>query len=210
MNTDPREHLSSLMDGEISRETGRFLVRRLGADEALCATWARYHLVRDCLRHQDGGLAGEALASRVRRVIESESPPAAPRRAAAVWLRPAVGMAVAASVALMAIVAVGPTNQPAQPMSNLAAEGAEAPAFTSPQSLTPAPISQTASLHGAPAGESRMNAYLLRHYQAAGMNGSKGFVTLVPIVLKPAGATAAATDSEAEEQSGVDGSAEPQ
>ena len=54
MNTDPREHISCLMDGEISRETGRFLVRRLGADEALCATWARYHLVRDCLRHQEG------------------------------------------------------------------------------------------------------------------------------------------------------------
>jgi len=209
MNTDPREHLSSLMDGEISRETGRFLVRRLGADEELCATWARYHLVRDCLRHQEGGLAGETLATRVRRAIESESPPAAPRKAGGVWLRPAVGMAIAASVALMAIVAVGPANRPVQPSSNIAAESAEPPAFTSPQSLTPAPVSQTASLHGAPAGESRMNAYLLRHYQAAGMNGSKGFVTLVPIVLRPTGAAAAATDSEAEEQTGADGSAEP-
>ena len=62
MNTESREHISSLMDGEVSRETGRFLVRRLGADEELCATWARYHLVRDCLRHQDGGLATVAGA----------------------------------------------------------------------------------------------------------------------------------------------------
>jgi len=197
------------MDGEISRETGRFLVRRLGADEALCATWARYHLVRDCLRHQEGGLASESLASRVRRAIDDESTPVKPRRSGGAWLRPAVGMAIAASVALMAIVAVGPANQPASPSSNIVAEGGEAPAFTSPQSLTPAPVSQTASLHGAPAGDSRMNAYLLRHYQAAGMNGSKGFVTLVPIVLRPVAVTANTADSQAEEQTGADGSAEP-
>ena len=208
MTTDPREHISSLMDGEISRETGRFLVRRLGADEALCATWARYHLVRDCLRHQEGGLAGEMLASRVRQAIESESPPAPPRRAGGAWLRPARGMAVAASVALMAIVAVGPANQLAQPGESTVAESGETPAFTSPQSLTPAPVSQTASLQGAPAGESRMNAYLLRHYQAAGMNGSKGFVTLVPIVLRPVAATADAADPEAEGQASADGATE--
>lgn len=207
MSTDPREHISSLMDGEISRETGRFLVRRLGADEALCATWARYHLVRDCLRHQEGGLAGETLAARVRRAIESESPPAPPRRAA--WLRPAAGMAVAASVALMAIVAVGPTNQPQQPSSSTLAKSAETPAFTSPQSLTPAPVSQTASLHGASAGESRMNAYLLRHYQAAGSAGSKGFVTFVPIVLRPVTATVDVADSNGEEETRAEGSSEP-
>lgn len=208
MTTDPREHISSLMDGEISRETGRFLVRRLGADEALCATWARYHLVRDCLRHQEGGLAGEMLASRVRQAIESETPPVRPRKAGGAWLRPAIGMAVAASVALMAIVAVGPANQLAQPGESTVAESGETPAFTSPQSLTPAPVSQTASLQGAPAGESRMNAYLLRHYQAAGMNGSKGFVTLVPIVLRPVAATADAADPEAEGQASADGATE--
>jgi sigma-E factor negative regulatory protein RseA len=211
MNTDPREHISSLMDGEVSRETGRFLVRRLGADDALCATWARYHLVRDCLRHQEGGLAGESLAAQVRRAIESESAPALSRSIGGAWLRPAVGMAIAASVALMAIVAVGPAGQPAQPLDSSLAEGVGAPAFTSPQSLTPAPVSQTASLQGAPAGESRMNAYLLRHYQAAGANGSKGFVTFVPIVLRPATVTANAdpVDSESEKQGNSDELTQP-
>lgn len=54
-----------------------------------------------------------------------------------------------------------------------------------------------------------MNAYLLRHYQAAGLNGSKGFVTFVPIVLKPVAATADTADPEAEEQSKTDGVAQP-
>jgi len=209
MKTDPREHISCLMDGEISRETGRFLVRRLGADQALSATWARYHLVRDCLRHQEGGLAGESLANRVRQAIENESLPARPRRVAGAWLRPVVGAAVAASVALMAIVAVGPDNQPMQPAQNTLVETADIPTFTSPQSLTPAPVSQTASLHGVSSGESRMNSYLLRHYQAAGVNGSKGFVTFVPIVLQPVAATADEADPEAEEDSNTDGVAQP-
>jgi sigma-E factor negative regulatory protein RseA len=183
MTTESREHLSCLMDGEISRETGRFLVRRLGADEELCATWARYHLVRDCLRHGGGRFAGEGLSSRVRRAIEHESLPAAPRRKLPHWLKPAAGLAVAASVALMAIVAVGPGGQPSQQPATGLVDSAPTDAFTSPQTLGPAPISRQVSLAGGPAGDSRMNAYLLRHYQATGSTGGRGFVTFVPIVI---------------------------
>jgi sigma-E factor negative regulatory protein RseA len=183
MTTESREHLSCLMDGEISRETGRFLVRRLGADEELCATWARYHLVRDCLRHGDGRFAGEELSSRVRRAIECESLPAAARGKGPAWLKPVLGLAVAASVALMAIVAVGPGGQPSQQPAASLADSAPAGAFTSPQSLSPTPLSRQVSLSGGPAGDSRMNPYLLRHYQATGSTGGKGFVTFVPIVI---------------------------
>ena len=44
-----------------------------------------------------------------------------------------------------------------------------------------------------------MNAMLLRHYQATGATGGKGFVAYVPIVLKPAAMTAEA-EQQAEEQ----------
>lgn len=196
MSTESREHISCLMDGEVSRETGRFLVRRLGADEELCGTWARYHLVRDCLRHQEGGLAGEKLAERIRHAIAQEAPSASPSVNVRRWLKPAVGMAVAASVALMAIVTVGPGSRPAAVPDS---EVAEAPAFRNPQSLAPAPVSQQASLFGESAGDSRMNAMLLRHYQATGATGGKGFVAYVPIVLKPAAMTAEA-EKQAEEQ----------
>ena len=37
MSKETREHISSLMDGEISREASRFLVRRLGDDDARLA-----------------------------------------------------------------------------------------------------------------------------------------------------------------------------
>lgn len=186
MNKEPREHLSCLMDGEISEETGRFLVRRLGADEQLCATWARYHMVRDCLRHADGVWVGESLAGRVQRAMEGEGLPVAEHKVRRTWLRPAAGLAIAASVALMAIVAVGPQSETTPTAGEgLAQQEAELPVFNSPQSLTPAPVSQQASLNGQSASNSRMGAYLLRHYQATGATGRKGFVTFVPIVINP-------------------------
>lgn len=186
MTTESREHLSSLMDGEISRETGRFLVRRLGADEELCATWARYHLVRDCLRHGGDRIAGEGLSSRVRRALERESPPAAPRRKIPDWLKPVAGLAVAASVALLAIVAVAPGSPPAQQAPiGLADSAPPADAFTSPQNLSPTPLSRQVSLAGGHTNDSRMNPYLLRHYQATGSTGGRGLVAFVPIVITP-------------------------
>jgi sigma-E factor negative regulatory protein RseA len=184
MSTESREHLSCLMDGEISRETGRFLVRRLGADEELSATWARYHLVRDCLRHQEGGFASVGLSSRVRQIIEEDASGRPDGARAVAWLKPAVGLAVAASVALLAIVAVGPGGQRLPAPGDSPAVEAVAESFTSPQALTPPPVSQQASLAGKSARDNRMNAYLLRHYQATGSTGGKGFVTFVPIVVR--------------------------
>jgi sigma-E factor negative regulatory protein RseA len=199
MNTESCEHLSCLMDGEISRETGRFLVRRLGADEELCATWARYHVVRDCLRHNDGRVSGEDLSRRVRLALERESPPAAARKSLSFWIKPLAGVAVAASVALMAIVAVGPGSQAvSEPAAGLV-EGPPMGTFTSPQSLTPSPLSRQASLSGGKPGDSRMNAYLLRHYQATGSTGGKGFVTFVPIVITSSTQSANAEPAQGED-----------
>lgn len=200
---ESREHLSCLMDGEISRETGRFLVRRLGADGELRATWARYHVVRDCLRWQDAGLADPGLTARVRAALAGDDPPQRRSRTTAGWLRPLAGVAVAASVALVAIVLVGPGGPTTQPADSglLAAPTAER--FVSPQSLGPVPASREASFSAS--GDNRISPYLLRHYQAAGSTAGKGFVTFVPIVITPAGRTAAepdAADPEAGEQPG--------
>ena len=195
MSEESHEHLSCLMDGEISRETGRFLVRRLGADQELCATWARYHLVRDCLRHHDGSLVSTGLSMKVREAIENEAAPKPAARRMADWMKPAAGLAVAASVALLAIVAVGPGGQAVSPVGEDSAAGGVAESFTSPQALTPPPVSQQASLAGQQAGDNRMNAYLLRHYQATGSTGGKGFVTFVPIVIRSSTAQTLGADS---------------
>ena len=91
MSKETREHLSALVDGEISPDTSRFLVRRLGSDVELRATWTRYHLVRDCLRHQDGAIAGDDLCARISKAIENEKieiqAPSISKR----WLKPLTG-----------------------------------------------------------------------------------------------------------------------
>ena len=55
---------------------------------------------------------------------------------------------------------------------------------TSPQSLVPGPSSSQASFSNLPDSRSRkMDSYLVRHYQATGAAGGKGFVTFVPIII---------------------------
>ena len=60
--------------------------------------------------------------------------------------------------------------------------------FMSPQGIGPVPLSREVSLSGkSPATNRKMNSYLIRHYQAAGMQGGKSFVTFVPIVVAGTG-----------------------
>lgn len=184
MNTESREHLSSLIDGEFSKETGRFLLRRLGADEGLRETWARYHLIRDCLRHQDGQLAQQDLTGRVRLALSTEPSIPAKTLAGKNWLRPLAGAAVAASVALIAVLTVSNGSQPG--MMTLTPEVA-AESFTSPNFGSMVPASQPVNLSGGNGGQNqKMNTYLLRHYQVTGEAGGRGFVSFVPIVVNQA------------------------
>jgi sigma-E factor negative regulatory protein RseA len=200
MSKETREHLSSLVDGEISRETSRFLVRRLGVDEELSATWTRYHLIRDCLRHPEGGMAGEDLSARVSAALEEDAAATPVRRRKRAWLKPAAGFAIAASVALMAVVGVTPRDVGTAPVDGNLAEQAPVQPFTSPQGLSRVPGSSAASLLGGGQEDSRMNAYLLRHYQATGSTGGKGFVTFVPIVVNTQAADATADTSIGEDE----------
>jgi len=205
------------MDGEISRETGRFLVRRLGADSELRETWARYHVVRDCLRHQEGGLIddylGVDLCGRVQQALAGEAPQAVPGRFAAsllkgkgVWLKPVAGMAMAASVAIMAIMTVGSGPSPVNTPPGELAGSRQAESFVSPNNVLPSrPRSEQVSLLGGAGNTNhKMNSYLLRHYQVTGATGGKGFVAFVPIVMTQAAARAdAQAYLKAVPQSGV-------
>ena len=202
MKTESGEHLSSLMDGEVSQETGRFLVRRLAADAALRDTWDRYHLIRDCLRHQDGHFAHQDLSQRLSKVLAEESTPAGGPTAVKSWFRPVAGAAIAASVALFAVLTVSTGKQteiiPAT-APGVAQEAAVKP-FTSPNISTFVPDSRPVNLSGQIQPDNqKMNAYLLRHYQVAGEAG-KGFVSFVPIVVTAAPAEPGADDPEVEKE----------
>jgi len=122
-----REHLSAGMDGELSHEELRFLLRRLDHDAELQRTWASYHVARDGLRHQLPPLASSGFASRVMLAIEQETVLAAvPRQHR--WLRWSAGGAIAASVAAAALMVSQPagnhSGRTAAPLTAQAASGA--------------------------------------------------------------------------------------
>jgi len=112
MSEANREILSAGMDGELSREEIRFLLRRLEADQGLADVWSRYHAGREGLRREALPPVSHDFVDRVMAAIEAEaSAPAAagvaPRRR---WLHWSAGGAIAASVAVAALMLSQPAG----------------------------------------------------------------------------------------------------
>jgi len=190
MSKESLEHLSSLMDGEMSRETGLFLTRRLASDDEMCDTWERYHLVRDCIRQPGSKLLVTGLSVRLMDAEEAHRQTSWRNYS---WLKPVSGLAIAASVALMAIVVTAPQQGalPGAAGDTALSTPANQP-FVSPNTLAVSPQSQAASFSTSQQlnSNNRLNAYLLRHNQMARTAGRQGFVSFVPIVATPSVATA--------------------
>jgi len=199
MSKESLEHLSSLMDGELSRETGLFLTRRLSSDEEMCDTWERYHLIRDCIRQPGSKLAVTGLCVKVSASLDAEEAPTVSTWSNNRWLKPVSGLAIAASVALMAIVVTAPQSGEVPATGDTALSTAANEPFVSPNNLPLAPVSQAASYTpGSRADSNRLNVYLLRHNQMARTAGRQGFVSFVPIVATPVVAVAEVAEEEHE------------
>ncbi len=200
------ELLSEFMDGEGHRDAGRFMAKRLVADESLQASWSRYHLVRDCIRNRGQALAAAGLNDKVSAVLAQDDVAAANTvRGMPGWVKSLAGGAVAASVMLTAIWYVQSNETPTadgvavQEPADFVTPGSPLGAAMTP---APRPVSQ-GSVGQAPLATdsrnrtSRLNEYLLRHNQAVAGNGRGGFVFLVPIVSSQnAAATNEAADME--------------
>lgn len=103
MRTEDDELLSAFVDGEISRFHARRCCEGLLAKPEHLSRWARYHLIRNALRHD---LPPRVDASFARRVMAQVQAEALPRPALqgsqrAKLIRPLVGTALAASMAVI-------------------------------------------------------------------------------------------------------------
>jgi len=153
--TDERllERLSALVDGELDAWETRVLVARLAADGALRARWERYHLIGEALRGRlPRGALDPALAARVRARLPQQAPPgaAAGRR----WRWAAAGLALAASVAAVAVLALRDMPQPGSAVPEMAATGARPAGNTRWEAVQPAVAR-------------RLNGYLVSHNENA-------------------------------------------
>lgn len=156
--------LSAGIDGELSNEQLRFLLRRLDHDATLQQTWARYHIARDSLRHQLPPMASDGFATRVMAAIDQESRPALSSRRNH-WLRWSTGGAIAASVAAAALM----IGQPAGEVERVTASTS-----ASPQSQSVAVTTQAAAPAAVPPWLSGNSAGLLSQQASATLGSPFG------------------------------------
>ncbi|GAB1595495.1 RseA family anti-sigma factor [Lysobacter claricitrinus] len=142
-DTHDRESLSALFDGELEGEARLFAMRRLSHDGGWQDDCGRWQMVGDALRKQAPIAAPADLAWRVRAAVASEAPVLAPapsiatvasptRRPARLW----IGGALAASLALVAVVATRGPKPVATPSGPAVAATASVPAATATQAAS--------------------------------------------------------------------------
>lgn len=211
MTDTHRENLSAGMDGELTQEELRFLLRRLDHDSTLQQAWSRYHVARDGLRRQLPPPASSGFSARVMLAIEQESVAAEGGRRRH-WLRWSAGGAIAASVAVAALMVaqpVGPGSDGSSaapqvaavhqarnasrieaPAARAAATPAAAPAWLNQYAGLPSELTQQASAT-LDSGDStflysrnRLNPYQVERYRAIN-NGDGSYLLLLHPEQKP-------------------------
>lgn len=198
--TDTLDHdLSALIDGELPPDQARFLLKRLGNDPALRATWERWQLASACLRRGEMRPMPAGFADRVTAALDAEPVPRASRLPQA--LRWAGGGAVAASVALAALLAVSPDPAPipAEPIAEAMPARLNAPSHLTENDLRPrfsAPA-QTVAINQRgpvlPSGavtfeqglDPELQAYLIRHQSLLRQSGLGEFAPYVDVLAHP-------------------------
>lgn len=170
--TDPvKEQLSACLDGELPEGELDLLLKQLARDPQLRQAMGSYARIGEVMRAERAVTASAGFAAKVSAAIaaepqsESQSVIARPPKVAAValqWLRPAVGIAIAAGVAAVAVFSIQPNATSSSPQVAQTAEpGATAlPTSTldNPSYIVPTNTASTAFI---PA--TRLTNYVVAH-----------------------------------------------
>ena len=172
MNKDTNEKLSALMDGELSSGVAHLIIDEMKQNDALKAHWSRYHIMGDVMRNNFPKVSSVELSSAISKHLEDEPIVLAPTPRIMSFGKPLAGLAIAASVAIIAIIGVKQINGDATRIEpNLIAEHQRKPAA---QSYVRWDVNK-------PAVEKRLNNYLVNHNERLGtrMQGLLPYVRIV-------------------------------
>lgn len=140
-----REQLSAMMDGELSADETKFLLRRMEHDDALADCWQRWQFAGDALRGQVDRALPADFSRRVGRAIaddiaaaESAHAATAQAHARGPLMRWGGGAALAASVALAALIGTRMLSVPGGATSAAATASTTTPS-PSPSASIPVP-----------------------------------------------------------------------
>lgn len=201
MKTTDGELISMLLDGETPAESRtRSVSLVLDGDPQARETFARYRLIGDLMR--DESMRIVPVADRVRRALRDEPTIMAPRRREGPqWLRPAAGLAVAASVAAVAVVVapqfINPQQEPVRAVE-ISAPPSQLAASSSQVAMTPRARDVQLVAAAAPADvqdadgprwkalnadlEDRLNRLVIEHQEFGGRTGVNGPVPHIGFV----------------------------
>ena len=196
--SDFKERVSAFVDGEIDGPARDRVVEALYASNELRRVWERFHVIGDAMRKVGPVPGAEALSQRVSSALPIER--IAPRgpRSRSLAFGPLPGLALAASVAAVAILGIrslddgrgmpsglgaGDTRQKAETVNPAPSEPI-APALHIASTAGQGARAELAGLQWsdvAPDAEARLNAYLVSHYEHAG-HGVRGLLPYVRVV----------------------------
>lgn len=173
-----REMVSALTDDEVPSAELELLLRRVSRDPELKACWGRYQLIGECVRGDIAASADLSLADRVRAALEDE--PAVAARGPS-WLKSAAGLAIAASVAMVAVFTMQPHDtgiSAGNAPSEVVPMAASTPAATP---VNYGSISGVRWNQGPAEVQTQLNNFLVNHNEYAGGLGRQGMLPYMHI-----------------------------
>lgn len=170
------EQISALVDDELDAAEQALLLRQLARDESLRRQFARYQLVSDALKDSLPERVDPDFHRRVQAALQNEAAPHGVAAGAHMGrlFRPVAGLAVAASVAVVAVLSLQSVRE-TTPQSAPAVASAPAPA-----DYIRAEGSPPAALPATPARD--LDAYLVNHNEFVINRGMQGMLPYVRFV----------------------------
>ena len=173
------EQLSALVDDELTGAEQDLLTRQIGRDRELRQRLSRYQLISDALQRHLPERVDPAFSRRVHDALRSE--PTGTGMAAGGRLtrlfRPVAGLAVAASVAVMAVTALQ-TSRVEMPAPEAVATVPADSGFIRSQDSALAVAPET----GSRTRNSQLDIYLVNHNEYAASRAMQGMLPYVRIV----------------------------
>lgn len=190
------EQLSACLDGELPPAELDLLLKRVGREAELRAAIGRYSLIGEAMRAERPAVASRDFASSVMAAVAAEpapvqldpvqepvKKPAAVKRAAAIspatirYLRPAVGMAIAASVATVAVFVMQPTGQSDLGMANAPLIAANEPIVAPEADPDPSYVVPTSTSSSAFIPATRLTNYVVAHSEYSSPLGRRSVLS---------------------------------
>ncbi|VAW79373.1 hypothetical protein MNBD_GAMMA15-1250 [hydrothermal vent metagenome] len=175
MNDEIREQLSALADDELGELEHPLLLGRMQRDAVLRECLGRYRLIGEVMRGA-GASAGLGIAQRVQKALADDAPVMVKQFRSEHWWKPLAGFAVAASVALVAVLAVT-TTQTNESVAPIVAATDVAPEVTLVSDSREARWDRIE-----PQVEKRLSGYLVNHSEYAASRGIQGVMPYARVV----------------------------